>query len=151
MVLLKGIDERGFSFFTNAESEKGEEMRENPNAAVCLHWKSLRRQIRVAGPVKDLPKDEIDRYFHSRSRKSQIGAAVSQQSHPLASRAVLEQEVAEFTHEHPDGEVPRPEFWRGYIVEPHRIEFWIDGPDRLHDRLLFTRQGDAWSTTLLYP
>ena len=151
MVLLKGVDGRGFSFFTNAESEKGEELLANPNAALCVHWKTLRRQVRVVGPVMDLPAEEVDRYFHSRSRRSQVGAAVSQQSRPLDSRAVLEEQVAAFTQEHANGEIPRPEFWRGFIVEPKRMEFWIDGPDRLHDRLLFTKNGEGWSTTLLYP
>ncbi len=151
MVLVKGVDPHGFRFFTNAESRKGNDLGENPNAALCMHWKSLRRQVRVSGPVSELPGDETDTYFHSRSRRSQIGAAVSVQSRPLASRAVLESEVAAFTAEHPEGEVPRPSFWRGYLLHVQEIEFWIDGPDRLHDRFLFTCEEGGWSKQRLYP
>lgn len=151
MVLVKQVDERGFSFFTNAESLKGHELEENPKAALCFHWKSLRRQVRVRGDVAALPGGEVDEYYHSRSRRSQIGAAVSLQSRPLPDRAVLEQAVAEFTEQHAEGEVPRPDFWRGYTIHPLTVEFWLDGPDRLHDRRLFTAGEHGWSTTLLYP
>ncbi len=151
MVLVKRVDERGFSFFTNAESLKGHELEENPKAALCFHWKSLRRQVRVRGDVTAMPDAEIDEYFHSRSRKSQIGAAVSQQSRPLPERAVLEQAVVQFTEEHSEGEIPRPDFWRGYTIHPRTIEFWLDGPDRLHDRRQFTAGEAGWSTMLLYP
>ncbi|HLI76241.1 MAG TPA: pyridoxamine 5'-phosphate oxidase [Acidobacteriaceae bacterium] len=151
MVLVKGIDAEGFSFYTNEESQKGQEMRANPRAALCLHWKSLRRQIRTRGSVINLPDAVTDHYFHSRGRRSQIGAAVSRQSRPLPSREHLEREVAAFEQQYKDGEIPRPSFWRGYLLRPESIEFWIDGPDRLHDRLSFTRTGDAWQQTLLYP
>ena len=152
MVLVKRADNRGFSFFTNAESQKGHNLEENPKAALCFHWKSLRRQVRVRGPVVPLPGAEVDEYFHSRSRKSQIGAAVSLQSRPLPERAVLEQAVAQFAAEHADGEIPRPDFWRGYTIHPQTIEFWMDGPDRLHDRRVFTAVEDGgWTTELLYP
>lgn len=151
MVLVKRVDNRGFSFFTNAESRKGHNLEENPRAALCFHWKSLRRQVRVRGEVKPLPGQEVDEYFHSRSRRSQIGAAVSLQSRPLPDRAVLEQAVAQFTAEHAEGEIPRPDFWRGYTVDPETIEFWMDGPDRLHDRLVFTAGKAGWTTQLLYP
>lgn len=151
MVLVKKVDARGFSFFTNAESQKGTELGQNPQAALCFHWKTQRRQVRVRGNVVPLPGGEVDEYFHSRSRKSQIGAAVSQQSRPLPDRTVLEQEVAGFTAEHAEGEIPRPEFWRGYTIQPKTIEFWLDGPDRLHDRRVFTAVSGGWSTELLYP
>jgi len=150
MVLVKRADERGFCFFTNAESEKGVQLAENPRAALCFHWKSLRRQVRIAGTVTELESGEVDAYFHSRSRKSQIGAAVSAQSRPLASREELVDKVAAFAERHP-GEIPRPPHWRGYCISTDRVEFWSDGPDRLHDRILFTRAGDAWTRTRLFP
>lgn len=152
MVLVKDVGDRAFTFFTNAESQKGEELSANPRAALCLHWKSLRRQVRAEGTILPMPDEKVDQYFHSRSRKSQIGAAVSAQSRPLADRAILEQEVAKFTEEHPDGEIPRPAFWRGYMLRANRIEFWMDGPDRLHDRFVFTYgPQECWSKTRLYP
>ncbi len=150
MVLVKRVDTRGFCFFTNAESQKGCELAANPQAALCFHWKSLRRQVRVAGPVSPLPDAEVDAYFHSRSRRSQVGAAVSQQSRPLASRETLEEAVSGFEAEHP-GEIPRPGYWRGYLIRAERIEFWRDGPDRLHDRLRFVRAGTGWQATRLFP
>jgi pyridoxamine 5'-phosphate oxidase len=150
MVLVKRVDHRGFCFFTNGESRKGSDLAENPRAALCFHWKSLRRQLRVEGRVSCLDAAEVDTYFHSRSRRSQIGAAVSAQSRPLAARRELVERVERFAAEHP-GEIPRPAHWRGYCVAPERIEFWIDGPDRLHDRMLFTPAGNYWNTTRLYP
>jgi pyridoxamine 5'-phosphate oxidase len=150
MVLIKRVDERGFCFFTNAESKKGLQLQGNPRAALCFHWKSLRRQVRVEGQIAAMEPAEIDAYFHSRSRQSQIGAAVSQQSRPLASRAILEAEVRSFAQEHP-AEVPRPGYWRGFCVQPQQIEMWMDGPNRLHDRLQFTRNACQWDRTLLYP
>ncbi len=143
-------DENGFCFFTNAESQKGIQLAENPRAALCFHWKSLRRQVRVAGTVTELQSSEVDAYFHSRSRKSQMSAAVSAQSRPLGSREELVDKVNAFAQQHPD-EIPRPPFWRGYRVRAERIEFWMDGPDRLHDRILFTRDGAGWLQTRLYP
>ncbi len=150
IVLIKRVDERGFCFFTNAESQKGEQLAANPKASLCFHWKSLRRQVRVEGEVSGLEAGEVDSYFHSRSRNSQIGAAVSQQSRPLSSREELQGKVRQFAEEHP-GEVPRPDYWRGYCVTAHRIEFWKDGADRLHDRILYTRAGGEWKQTRLYP
>jgi pyridoxamine 5'-phosphate oxidase len=150
MVLVKRVDRRGFCFFTNGESRKGSDLAENPRAALCFHWKSLRRQVRVEGHVSCLDAAEIDTYFHSRSRRSQIGAAVSAQSRPLTGRRELVERVERFAAEHP-GEIPRPAHWRGYCVAPERIEFWIDGPDRLHDRMLFTPAGHYWNTIRLYP
>jgi pyridoxamine 5'-phosphate oxidase len=150
MVLAKRIREHRFAFFTNAESRKGLELAENPHAALCFHWKSLRRQVRVEGDMCPLADADVDRYFHSRSRASQIGAAVSRQSRPLGSREELEDQVRAFTEAHP-GEVPRPEYWRGFYVEPVSIEFWTDGAHRLHDRFLFTRDNGGWAAVRLYP
>ena len=150
MVLVKRVDEHGFCFFTNGESQKGKELAQNPRAALCFHWKSLRRQVRVEGQVIELQSADVDAYFHSRSRNSQIGAAVSDQSRPLRSREELVAQVKAFAKQHP-GEIPRPAHWRGYCVSVERIEFWMDGPDRLHDRVLFTRSGDLWEWTRLYP
>jgi pyridoxamine 5'-phosphate oxidase len=138
MVLVKRADQRGFCFFTNAESKKGMELQQNPKAALCFHWKTLRRQVRVEGRVTDMDAAEVDAYFHGRSRSSQIGAAVSEQSRPLASREELEQ-------------VPRPPYWRGFCVHAERIEFWISGENRLHDRFLFTLEAGQWKRTRLYP
>jgi pyridoxamine 5'-phosphate oxidase len=150
MVLIKRVDERGFCFFTNAESKKGMQLQANPKAAICFHWKTLRRQVRVEGRVTELDAADVDAYFHSRSRSSQIGAAVSEQSRPLASREALEERFRRFSEEHP-GEVPRPPHWCGFCVHAERIEFWINGEDRLHDRFLFTRESGHWSRTRLYP
>ena len=150
MVLMKRVDNDGFRFYTNAGSQKGTELSENPRAAMCFHWKSLRRQVRVSGIVTELPAGDVDEYFHSRSRLSQLGAAASLQSRVLASRAVLEARVKELEAEFP-GEVPRPDYWRGYLLRPERIEFWKDGAGRLHDRFSFSRDGDAWRKERLFP
>ncbi len=150
MVLMKRLDERGFSFYTNAESRKGRELAENPQAAMCFHWKTQRRQVRVEGMVRELPADDADTYFHSRGRRSQLGAVASAQSRPLRSREELEAAAKEIGERYP-GEVPRPEYWRGYVLEPERVEFWQDGADRLHDRLVFERAGGGWKKTRLYP
>lgn len=152
MVLVKRADANGFRFFTNAESRKGRELAANPRAALCFHWKSLRRQVRVAGRVLPVPEEEADTYFHSRSRRSQIGAAVSQQSRRLAARAELERAVESFEAEYPEGrEVPRPGYWRGFSLQPEAIELWSDGQDRLHDRVVWTREGAGWKGTRLWP
>ncbi|GGG80853.1 pyridoxamine 5'-phosphate oxidase [Edaphobacter dinghuensis] len=150
MVLLKGLDERGFAFYTNAESRKGVELAANPRAAMCFHWKSLRRQVRVEGLVSELPETEADAYFHSRSRGSQLGAVASRQSRPLAGRQALEERVRAVEERCPD-DVSRPDFWRGYVLWPERIEFWINGADRLHDRFLFSRVDSVWVKERLYP
>ncbi len=150
MVLVKRVDEHGFCFFSNAESRKGEQLAANPRAALCFHWKSLRRQVRVEGSVTDMDAHEVDDYFHSRSRRSQLGAAASLQSRVLADRATLVERVQELDLKFP-GEIPRPEYWRGFRIHPQHIEFWLDGPDRLHDRVLFTRKESGWDARLLYP
>jgi pyridoxamine 5'-phosphate oxidase len=150
MVLVKRADERGFCFFTNVESKKGTQLHANPRAALCFHWKSLRRQVRVEGRVAAMPDADVDQYFRTRSRNSQIGAAVSEQSRPLASREDLQASFRKFAQEH-SGEIPRPPYWRGFCVQAEQIEFWISGENRLHDRLLFTRDAGAWTTTRLYP
>ncbi len=150
MVLLKGLDERGFAFYTNAKSRKGVELAANPRAAMCFYWKSLRRQVRVEGVVTELPVAEADAYFRSRSRGSQLGAAVSRQSRELESREVLEEMVREYAERYA-GEVPRPDWWKGYVLRPERIEFWINGDDRLHDRFLFVLGDDGWKKNRLFP
>jgi pyridoxamine 5'-phosphate oxidase len=150
MVLVKQIDERGFCFYTNAESQKGLELGENPRAAMCFHWKSLRRQVRIAGTVTELSAAEADDYFHSRPRLSQLGAVASEQSRVLASREMLVARVKDLERKFP-GEIPRPECWRGYVLKPEQIEFWTSGEGRLHDRFLFSRSGDGWRKERLFP
>jgi pyridoxamine 5'-phosphate oxidase len=151
VVLMKGADERGFVFYTNAESAKGRELAGNPQAALVFHWKSLRRQVRAKGTVTRVSDAEADAYFQSRPRDSRIGAWASQQSRPLESRFALEKAVALYAAKHAIGEVPRPPYWTGYRIAPISIEFWQDRPFRLHDRLVFTRAGEGWTTTRLYP
>jgi pyridoxamine 5'-phosphate oxidase len=150
MVLAKRVGSHRFAFFTNAESRKGGELAANPRAALCFYWKTLRRQVRVEGPVRELDSAAVDEYFRSRSRDSQIGAAVSEQSRILASREVLEERFAAYAAEHADA-IPRPAYWRGFYVEPERIEFWLAGDHRLHNRFLFTREGDSWQRVRLFP
>ncbi len=150
MVLMKRLDERGFAFYTNTESQKGRELLENPRAGLLFHWKSKRRQIRIEGAVTELPVADAEDYFHSRSRRSQVGARASQQSRPLASREELEARAKEVAEQY-TGVVPLPDYWRGFVVAPERIEFWEEGADRLHNRIVFTREGDAWSKMRLFP
>jgi len=150
MVLMKRLDARGFSFYTNAESQKGRELAANPRAAMCFHWKTQRRQVRIQGIVRQLPPEDADAYFNTRSRMSRIGALASAQSRPLASRADLEAAAQNLAARYPD-EVPRPEYWRGYLLAPQRIEFWQQGEYRLHDRILFTLTEGRWQKTRLFP
>lgn len=153
MVLLKGHDERGFVFYTNLESRKGRDLAENPNAALLFHWKSLKRQIRVEGPVEQVSDEEADAYYATRARASQIGAWASNQSRPLAGRFELERRVGEFTAKFGFGKVPRPPHWSGFRVRPLRIEFWHDRQFRLHDRFVYTRahEGEPWQVEHLFP
>lgn len=153
MVLMKGFDESGFTFYTNTTSKKGRELAGNAKAALLFHWKSLNRQVRVRGPVEPVSADEADAYFATRPRQAQIGAWASQQSSPLESRFAFEKAVALYAAKHAIGEIPRPPHWSGYRVIPHAIEFWHDRPFRLHDRIEFTRTtpGADWVKTRLYP
>ena len=153
MVLLKGHGTDGFVFYTNAESRKGEQIRANMRAALLFHWKSLRRQIRIEGPLEEVSEVEADTYFHSRPRVSQIGSAASDQSRPLPDRQVYLDRVHALEERYPEGDIPRPAHWTGFRLSPRRIEFWQDRQYRLHDRRLFSREdeSEAWSNTLLYP
>jgi pyridoxamine 5'-phosphate oxidase len=153
MILLKGAEERGFVFYSNCESAKGEELAANPQAALLFYWKSLGRQVRMRGPVEPATEAEADAYFATRHRESRIGACASAQSRPLASRAVLEAEVERLTKQFGDGEVARPAYWCGYRLIPLEIEFWKSGAFRLHDRIVFRRPSlqDPWTKTRLYP
>lgn len=151
MVLLRGVDEAGFVFFTNLDSRKGRELEANPQAALCFHWPTLDEQIRVEGRVERVPDDEADGYFASRPRGSQLGAWASNQSAPLPAREVLEQQFREIEARFEGREVTRPPFWGGYRVVPDSVEFWYGRPDRLHDRVLYTREADGWKIVRLYP
>jgi pyridoxamine 5'-phosphate oxidase len=151
MVLLKDYGEQGFTFYTNSRSRKGEDLAGNPNAALLFHWKSLRRQVRIEGPVEQVPAEEADAYFATRPRDAQIGAWSSDQSQPLQSRAEFEQRVEQMQRRFEGGAVPRPPHWPGFRLRPERFEFWTDRPFRLHERRLFTRDGERWSEGLLYP
>ena len=160
MVLLKDVDPRGFVFYTNLESRKGRELAANPFAALCFHWKSLRRSVRVEGRVEPVSAEEADAYYASRARGSRIGAWASRQSRPLEGRWALEKAVAEYTMKFGLSEIPRPAHWSGFRLVPDRIEFWRDMPFRLHVRRVFHRPaggagapdaGDGWETEMLYP
>lgn len=151
MVLLKGVDARGFVFYTNRESRKAADLAANAHAALLFHWKSLRRQVRIEGAVTRVSDEESDAYFASRGRDSQLGAWASDQSRPLADRATFEHRFEEMQARFDEQPVPRPPHWGGYRVAPERIEFWIDRAHRLHERRLFVREGEGWREGLLYP
>ncbi|WP_306140836.1 pyridoxamine 5'-phosphate oxidase [Roseibium sp. MMSF_3412] len=153
MVLLKGFDERGFVFYTNFESAKGIELLASGKAAMCFHWKSLRRQVRIRGEVHKVSDEEADSYYQSRPRGSRIGAWASKQSRPLESRFALEKEVARYTAKFGVSDIPRPEHWSGMRLVPTSIEFWHDRPFRLHDRIVFSRGApdQPWEKERLYP
>lgn len=151
MVLLKGYGPEGFTFYTNADSRKGKELAANPNAALLFHWKSLRRQVRIEGPIEEVSPEEADAYFATRGRDSQVGAWASDQSRPLDSRETFEKRCDAVRARYDGTDVPRPPRWTGFRVMPDRIEFWSDRPHRLHERRLFTRTSGGWDEGLLYP
>jgi pyridoxamine 5'-phosphate oxidase len=151
MVLLKGHGPKGFTFYTNADSRKGEELAANRQAALLFHWKALRRQVRIEGPVEEVSTAEADAYFATRGRDSQIGAWASDQSRPLDARDTFETRCAEVTLRYEGSDIPRPPRWMGFRVKPESIEFWSDRPHRLHERRLFVRDGEGWTEGLLYP
>ena len=153
MVLLKGFDEQGFVFYTNFESQKGQEILGQKKAAMCFHWKSLRRQVRIRGPVEVVTDAEADAYYASRPRGSRIGAWASKQSRPLEGRFALEKSVAEYTARYAIGEIPRPSYWSGFRIRPTSIEFWHDRQFRLHDRVEFRRDDPSgnWNKVRMYP
>lgn len=151
MVLLRHAGRDGFGFFTNLDSRKGQELAANPFGALTIHWKSLRRQVRAEGPVHQVSDEDADAYFASRSRDSRIGSWASDQSRPLDRRETFEQRIAEVRERFEGEDVPRPPRWSGFLLVPDKVEFWSDRPHRLHERRLFTREGDGWSEGLLYP
>ena len=151
MVLLKGHGPHGFTFYTNLDSRKGAELAANPRAALLFHWKSLRRQVRIEGPVEPVPDQDADAYFATRSRDSQLGAWASRQSRPLDARPTFEKRYEELARRFDGADVPRPPRWSGYRLKPELFEFWTDRPHRLHERRLFTAEDAGWREGLLYP
>jgi pyridoxamine 5'-phosphate oxidase len=151
MVLLKGITNGRFVFFTNLNSRKGQDLQQNPHVSLCFYWKSLRRQIRIEGLSRQVSDEEADHYFSSRPVGSQIGAWASRQSQPLSSRSELEEELAKYALKFGDDPVPRPPYWTGFEVDPSYIEFWQEQPFRLHERIAYIRQDHNWKQMYLYP
>lgn len=152
MVLLKGIDDRGFVFYTNIESHKGKQIENNKHAAICFHWKSLRKQVRVEGIIEEVSEEEADAYYNTRHRGSRIGAWASKQSQPLGSYQELKDFVERYESKFEDKEnIPRPPYWKGFRIKPNYFEFWIDGDYRLHQRYLYTPTDNGWDIGMLYP
>jgi pyridoxamine 5'-phosphate oxidase len=151
IVLMKGFDARGFVFYTNYEGRKGRQLLAHPKAALCFYWAPIDIQVRIEGTVSKVADDEADAYFASRQRLSQIGAWASRQSEPIESPSDLDDRVARYEKEFAGRDVPRPEFWSGFRVSPDRIEFWKARPNRLHERHVYTKQGDGWRIETLYP
>jgi pyridoxamine 5'-phosphate oxidase len=151
IVLLRGLDERGLRFYTSYYSRKGRELDRNPHAAAVLYWPQLERQVRIEGDVTALPEYESDEYFRARPRGHRLAAWASEQSEPLESREILEERYAHFERRFEDQDVPRPHSWGGYVLTPLRIEFWQGRPNRMHDRLQYTRVGESWQLRLLQP
>jgi len=152
MVLLKGVSEAGFVFYTNFKSRKGKELTQNPNAALCFFWEPLERQVRIEGTLTQMSHADSERYFQSRPKKSQIGASVSLQSAVITDRSVLEQEAERLTEQYKDADVlPCPDHWGGFVLKPSHVEFWQGRPSRLHDRLLYTEEGGVWKLERLAP
>jgi pyridoxamine 5'-phosphate oxidase len=151
IVLLKGVDDHGFVFYTNLESRKGRDLRARPRAALCFYWSALDLQIRISGGVTPVPEAEADEYFASRPRGSQIGAWASRQSSVIETPGDLDARVARYEREFEGRDVPRPPFWSGFRVDPEEIEFWRNRANRLHDRTLYTREGGGWRVETLYP
>ena len=151
MMLLKGVDERGFRFYTHLESRKGRELLAHPLASLCFWWPALEEQVRIEGPIKPVRTDEADAYFATRPRGSQIAAWASLQSESLRSREALTTAVEKIRKRYGGKKIPRPPFWSGFILIPERIEFWFNRTDRLHERILYTRRGKDWTSELLYP
>ena len=150
MVLLKDVTHKGFTFYTNLTSKKARDIRENPNVALCFHWKSLKRQVRIEGIAEGVDTEEANAYFATRNRNSRVGAWASKQSQILLKKSDLEKRVIEFKVKFEDSDVPRPAFWSGFRVVPKVIEFWKDQPFRLHDRSVYRRSGNAWTMDSLY-
>jgi len=151
IVLLKAFDERGFVFYTSFEGKKGRQLLANPKAALCFHWAPLEIQVRVEGTASRVSDEEADAYFATRARASQIGAWASRQSEPLESASALHERVARYEQQFNGKDVPRPGYWSGFRIAPERIEFWKGRPNRLHERHLYTRDGDRWRIETLYP
>lgn len=151
IVLLKGVSEKGFDFYTNLNSRKGRELADNPHAALCFHWKTLNKQIRIEGDISNIADDEADAYFASRPRASRIGAWASKQSQPMSDRFEFEKRIAKFTAKFNIGDIPRPDFWSGFRLKPRRLEFWQEQKFRLHDRSVYRFEDDQWSQEKIYP
>jgi pyridoxamine 5'-phosphate oxidase len=152
MVLLKGLNDQGFVFYTNFNSTKGRELKINQKASMCFHWKSLRRQVRVLGKVEEVTSKEADDYYNSRPYKNRISAWASSQSQPLDKRETFLDKIKEFEKKYPDSNnVPRPPYWSGWRLIPNEIEFWVDGEGRIHERLIYKNTGGKWSKEILYP